>query len=159
MIFDVNGTRFSLASMEVDVQGYKIRGGSGLKLSQKLEPGEVEGNDSVSVGWTKGKWSGSGGMSLPYAEFADMVDSIGDEYGTKRISMVWSLVELEGDGVASIEIPAARISGDDFDAGDRQKHSAVQVEFTLLEPAKHNGRSIVLRKGSSGADFSISFSV
>lgn len=154
--YDVNGTRFSLTSADIDIAGVRILGATGLKIKESLEPGEVEGNSSVARGYTRGKFSGTCGFSLPFGEAVILMSALGRGFGTRIITGSWTFVELQGDGIATVTINGARITSHDFDGGDRTKGTAVTYDLLLTQPCSWNGRSIVEMANQAGFGGSLS---
>ena len=160
MIYDINGTQYSLSSADIEVQGYQVMGTSELKLGEKLEPGEVEGQSSVPVGWTRGAWSGEGSLKLPLSEGLDMKANMGNEYMTRVWTGTFTFTELNGPGVMTIEVLGARFKAFDIDGGDRTKPSTDALPFMLTQPCLANGVKAVEPNPNGGAgSFTISFSV
>jgi hypothetical protein len=161
MIYDINGTQYSMASLDLELAGYTMIGGSELKMSEKLEPEDVEGQSSVPVGQTRGKWSGEGSLKLPLSEALDAKASIGNEWGTVAWTGTATFTEMNGPGVMTVEILGARFTSTELDGGDRSKASTGTLSFKLTQPSIWNGVKIVEPNsgGGGGFDFAVSFSL
>lgn len=144
MIPDLNGRRVSLTNATINVHTETIIGANGLKVSEKQEPGEVEGASSVPVGYTDGPWSGTAGFAAPHAEALRLKKALGSNFGRFVASASFTYTALDSsDGVTTIELPAFRIVGVDWDGGDRSKAAMITFELKLLEPAIWDGVSMV----------------
>jgi hypothetical protein len=160
MIYDLNGTRVSMTNLDLELNGYRIIGAQGLKLSESLEPGEVEGTSSIPVGYTDGPWSGTGGVSAPLAEMLSALAFVGGSFGKAILTGTATFTALDSsDGVSTITINAARITKCDLDGGDRSKAAMIPIELKLLEPSDWNGVKIIdppdLTNGAAGFVLSI----
>ena len=159
MQYDINGTLYSLSSLDLNLAGIIIIGGSELKLGEKLEPGEVEGQSAVPVGYTTGPWSGEGSIKLPLSEALAAKATLGNEWG----KVVWggtaTWTELNGPGVMTVVILGARFKGTDLDGGDRSKPSTIALPFMLTQPSLWNGVKIVEPNAGATGGFNVSFSV
>ena len=160
-VYDINSKQYSMSSLDLQLAGVSLFGGSELKLSEKLEPGEVEGQSPVPVGYTTGAWSGEGSIKLPLAEALSAKAQLGNQWGTIAWTGTATFTEVDGDGVMTIEILGARFNSTELDGGDRSKASTDSLGFKLLQPGLWNGVKIVEPNQASpaGATFSVSFSV
>lgn len=156
MISDINGHRVNVTDSTIDVAGLRLVGGSALKHSEKQEPGEVEGASSIPVGWTNGPWSGDGGFSLPWVEALQLAKQLGGLGSAGFFSTVfsssWTLAALDSsDGIATLTINAARLTGTDLDLGDRSKPTMVAFTFKLLQPSSWDGAMGALSPDHAGS--------
>jgi hypothetical protein len=159
-IYDINAQQYCLSSLDLQIAGNTIFGGSELKISEKLTPGEVEGQSAVPVGWTKGPWSGEGSIKLPLGEALTLKAAMGNEWMTQAWTGTATFTELSGPGVMTIEILGARFNTTSLDGGDRSKASTDALDFTLLTPCIANGVKAVEPVSSGGlGGLSISFSL
>jgi len=157
-IYDSNQKQYSMSSLDLQLAGVSLFGGSELKLSEKLEPGDVEGQSPVPIGQTTGAWSGEGSIKLPLSEALSAKAQIGNQWGTVAWTGTATFTELDGPGVMTIEILGARFTGAELDGGDRSKASTESLPFKLLQPCLWNGVKIVEPNASSGG-FTLSFSL
>lgn len=139
---NIRGNTFSLTSLDLDFEGFTLLGGTGLGISEKLEPGAVPGASSWPIGWTKGKGSGTVKFNAPLKEALLLLKAMGSPFGARYASGSATFTEAEGDGVVTIEFDA-RVSSLDLDGGDEQKPSTIAFEGVLTGPCSWDGEVMV----------------
>ena len=164
-VYDINGNQYCLSSLDLQIAGNTIMGASELKMSEKLEPEDVEGQSAVPLGQTRGKWSGEGSIKLPLGEAMTLKAAIGNEWMTAVWTATATFTELggpgaSGPGIMTIEVLGARFTSTEIDGGDRSKYSTDALSFKLTQPSIVNGvKTVEPNTGGGFGGLSISFSL
>lgn len=92
----INGHYFSFASIEIDVEGTKLRGFKEINWEQSVEAGAVYGTHPQQLGDTRGKLECSGSLSMFYPEWMTLRKQLGDGYMRKRFTVTVIMSETGG---------------------------------------------------------------
>lgn len=161
-VFSNDQNVFSLASAELDFNGYKVIGVNSLNLKDELTPSDEYGNGVVAVGRTVGQYKASGDCEILLAEYNAIIQRLGRGFGKRPFGIGATYIEIGGDGIMSVQVLGARIVSTELSNSNDGKGTRVKFGLSIIKPILWNGISIVDEQSgtsSIGSSFGVSASV
>lgn len=97
----INGHYFGFSSIEIDINGLKLRGYQSINWEQNSEFTDIYGTHHQMLGDTPGKYSASGSLEMLYPEWQELRGALGDGYMQNRFTI--SVVMSESGGASEAE--------------------------------------------------------
>lgn len=138
-------TRFSLASVEIDVLGTIIRGVQKWTLTDEVSGDPMYGNSSVSIGLPAGQHKAEGAMGLIPEMSDDLRRALGDQWSQVPSTIGITLFEQFGGAPLTYNVTRAyfRKWEGDFGEPGGSKGATENYTITILEPIDLNGLSSI----------------
>lgn len=141
---EINGHRFSFASIEATFNGLSILGIVSINYSPELTPGKVYGSAPQKIGRTRGKEDSSCDFEMLRLEYENLVESItqsGLAYGEAAFDIIVQYSELPTSPVLTDTVLGFRIGKPDLQNQDGTDPSTVKVTGDPMR-VLINGRQI-----------------
>lgn len=137
---NVNGYKFSWASIKIKRGSGNVFGFKAINYGNSIEEGEVRGHGRQQLGRTRGNLKASGGITFLAEEFYEFIDELGDGYMDKVFDFVVS--REEGDLIRTDELLGCRITEDPQEDENGVDGSEVALTLSIMEVIKDGKRAI-----------------
>jgi hypothetical protein len=145
---NINGHRFSPASCEITIAGFRMLGVLDLTYSDSLEPGRVPSNGTpMDIGRTVGKQKPTASMTLLKLEWVALIKRLGKGFGERPFLVGVSMFEPGPNPPSFDEIVGCRITKPEITiAATSTDAIAVKVEMDPMY-IKYDGLVIADPRG------------
>lgn len=139
---DINGKRYSFASIEAKINGAKYLGFKSINYSDGIEPGIVKGTSPQPLGRTRGEYSASGDCEVYLEEAQAVIDALGEGWGEKPIQIVVQFAE-DGKAVQTHQLNGVLLTKAEHSNAVGTDASSVKFTMSIISPILRNGKSII----------------
>lgn len=146
---DINGHRYSFASIEIDYAGLKIAGFKSINYSCSLEPGEMRGSSPIVLGRTRGNFSTDASCEMYRLEFDNLKERlaiIGAPFiqGFMEVSfpIIVTYAEVSALNVTVDVLEGVRIKKCDFSNSQGNDASTVKLDLSLMNVVLNGVRPV-----------------
>lgn len=140
----INGNYYSYSSIEIDINGRKIKGFKEISYDDGLDPGVARGTSPIALGHSQGDYEANASGEMFRKDFDELTTALGDGFGEVEFPIT---VTYASRGLPTVtdRLPAVRIKKADNSNSQGNDPTSVKLEFAVLAPIERNGKRLVSR--------------
>lgn len=129
---EINGNRYSWASVEITVDGTKFYGCKSISYKASLKPGKMRGTSVEYQGRTRGEAENEGSIEFYKEEFAELLDSLEDGFLEATFDVQISYSETDQSPVVTDELIGCRITSVDESHSEGPDPLTVKCDLDVM---------------------------